>query len=115
MFKTSFAAAALVALAAARGDDTGVGYDNAKTITFDTGDADDWGLTMHMYNSQATDGTNEIHGDVDLSITDGSYRVVYGFCIAPATDPTFWDCLAIRADISPEGYGSSINQRSYVF
>ena len=52
MFKTSFAAAALAALAAARGTDTGVGYDNAKTITFVT-PSDDWGLTMHMYNSQA--------------------------------------------------------------
>ena len=114
MFKTSFAAAALAAFAAARGDDSGVGYDNAKTITFVTPN-DDWGLTMHMYNSQAADGTNEIHGDVDLSITDGSYKVVYGFCIAPQTDPAFWDCLAIRADISPEGYGSAIQQKSYVF
>ena len=114
MFKTSFAAAALAAFAAARGDDSGIGYDNAIETAFDTG-SDSWGLTLFMYNSQAADGTNEIHGDVDLQITDGAYKIVYGFCLAPATEPSFWDCLAIRLDISPEGYGSAINQKNYTF
>ena len=64
MFKT-FACALLASVAFARGDDNGLGQDNAvSTVLIDD---DNYKLTLHHYNSDNS-GTYEFHGDLEAEV-----------------------------------------------
>jgi hypothetical protein len=107
MFKT-FAPAALAAIAAARGTDSGADRENAtEQVLLDRAGAK---ITLFTYNADNA-GINEFHGDITLEVTsDATNKFTiwqeYGFCMQfPDTEAAAvinkWDCMQVRASLDP--------------
>ena len=107
MFKT-FAPAALAAIAAARGTDSGADRENAtEQVLLNKNGAK---ITLFTYNADNA-GINEFHGDITLEVTSDAANKFsiwqeYGFCMQfPDTEAADvvnkWDCMRVRASLDP--------------
>ena len=114
---SKFAVALLASLVAARGDDNGVGRENAVSHTMSIGNDT---VYVHLYNARVSNGdgtyTYEFHGDFGIDAASISRRFMYGFCIRPNIPPsdgsgvieTEWDCMTVKVDLSE---GANITTR----
>jgi hypothetical protein len=95
MLKT-FSAAALAAVAIAKGSNDGTSQENAVTTTLM--EADGIKIVINSYNAD-NNGTQEIHGDLALTSTGTFNYVVYGFCIG-FESVNKWDCMRVKTDLN---------------
>ena len=60
-------------------------------------------LRLSTYNDNASDGTNELHGNLWLKYgsadTNFPAFVQYGFCLKRSTETT-WDCLRVKTNVN---------------
>jgi len=100
MYK-SFTAALLATAAFGRGDNNGLGQQNAITseLVVDGGNK----VVLHHYNSDNA-GVYEFHGDVSATLAATGQFLRYGFCIRIADDK--WDCLDATAGLDPKQIAS---------